>query len=187
MSQNRHIKKWLNIIIIVISALVLAFMLIGKLMERDKNQPIEQSSTFFNHSTSTQTVTLVLQKIEFKKLSLVLQKNWQLSEKRDDSTFELSASRIEEIQSLWQQILLLPTEPININSENNHSVSDTDLEVLSSYSVKLYFKTREKPLRAKVTHLKGSQSETTKILFSDIGQQLNVQGFYFKRLGSGAE
>jgi len=187
MSQNRQVKKWLNIIIIVISALVLAFTLIGKLMERDKSQPIEKNSIYFNRANSTQTTTLTLEKIEFEKLSLLLQDGWQLSHKENDAALELSPSRIEEIQSLWQQILLLQTRPTKLNSENKQSVSDTDLDVLASYRVKLYFKSRQNPLLVKVKRIKTDKSEATQILFPELGQQIRVQGFYFKRLGSGAE
>ncbi|MDQ7049542.1 MAG: hypothetical protein Q9M92_08365 [Enterobacterales bacterium] len=105
----------------------------------------------------------------------------------DDLIFELSSSRIEEIQSLWQQILLLPTEPINVNRKIIQSTSDTGIDALSNYSVKLYFKARENPLLAKVIHIRKEQSEATKIVFPELGQQLIIQSFYFKRLGPGAE
>ncbi|MDQ7049543.1 MAG: hypothetical protein Q9M92_08370 [Enterobacterales bacterium] len=66
MNQNRQIKKWLNIIIIVISALVLAFMLIGKLMERDKNQASQQSSIFFNRTNLMKDSDSSLKKLNLK-------------------------------------------------------------------------------------------------------------------------
>jgi len=182
MSQKNQNRKWLNVIIIVISALILAFMLIGKLMERDENQPIGQAAAFFNRSDPMHTAGLSLQKIEFEKLTLSLHNEWQLSMADLQVTNRLSSSRIEEIQSLWQQVLTLPTEPLKspINSQTVNREQQ-------SYWVKLYFKSLDKPLNAQVIQLKKSHSEVTNILFPELKQQLRLQGFYFKRLSSGTE
>ncbi len=147
-------SQWLNIIIIIISALVLAFMLMGKWMDGSTKQP------------NLEKQEIALNKIDFGRFQLLLKNkqniNTQLESKKTNNetlwvvqpSSALSNSDIKEIVLIWQQILSRPLQS-TINIQQNNP--------LYLATVLLSFSNSKTPLVAQLIQIKFSGNSTKKI------------------------
>jgi len=134
-------SRWLNIIIIVISAMILVFMLLGRFLGSGLDERPGQTMPFPN-------LTL----IDFGTIKLVNKnKRWQtdhfLSAKNNDSENgqpEKTVAQNPQYSKLafeWQRLLEQPA---------NNSVSPVNTTVIATYFVQLYFAGNEQALVVKV-------------------------------------
>jgi|GEM_PF-2904655 len=82
-------QQWLNIVILVISALILMFVIIGRVMDREPPEP--------SHANELQ---VVLQRIDFGDITL-----FQKNEKWASSSEQVSAQRAAEIAFNWRRLV----------------------------------------------------------------------------------
>ncbi len=179
MSQQKATKKWLNIIIIVISALVLAFMLIGKLMER-KIPSVNRGGGESHLSVDRAQGVPQLIKIEYNATTLSFHSDGEWISRDEPSAKQasnLSPERVEEIHSLWLQVLSQKSMPFDKETASYLAAQ--------SFEVKLYFLSKDRPLLARVEYLQGDQKLLTRVVFPELKQQILLKSFYYQRLAVG--
>ena len=119
---NLSHQQWLNIVIIVISALVLLFVMIGRLMERDA--PVNSPAT---------TVEVALIRIDFGELEI-----WRTADSWQSSDSRLSPAQARLYGERWEKLVAQPAAAINDN-------------VGSCKIVLLYFSNLPQPVTVKVS------------------------------------
>lgn len=179
MAKKTAEKQWLNVVIIVISALILAFTLLGNLMNRAEDSSTENEqqsvqnqplSAEHDRSMSAKTPSLQLRMIDFGEQKVILgHSKWQLS-----PNFNLSDRKLAVLVGAWQSLLHQ-----SVNPERKIESVDS----LSVQMVQLFFKNSQRPLIAKVelvTDSKGQQK--TMISFQSTGQQIIKSRDFFVKL-----
>ncbi len=169
MSKGITQSQWLNIVIIVISGLILAFMLIGRFM----NQAVDES-----HIEQSTQQSLRLTRIDFGGQQIILQpleKSSQPALKWSvKPVSSLSAKKVEELVSAWQQVLAMPVEPSYQHQQANYSPIATVL---------LYFAKRAQPLIAKVEVVNHQNHQQPIVIsFVSTGQQLVIKDLIVRQL-----
>lgn len=192
MSKVIRQKQSLNLVIIIISALVLAFMLIGRFMERSVEQSnardesrlkSDQQYAAMNNFESIQLneIDFGLQSIRFRSLEKAKKTvmEWQVLPE-----LSMSDETAEELATQWLNILQQPIEP-SIKPQYN--------DLLAGATVLLYFAELSKPLVAKIalvseqTPVNGDQQNSgiyskISIRFVSTGQQIIIANLSLEQL-----
>lgn len=171
-------SQWLNIVIIVISALVLAFTLIGQFMHQAVDESDASKIVAANDSLQVSVPTIQLTSIDFGtlRISREQQKNqsklafsWSVLPKGG-----LTQQQIKLLVDRWQKILTTPVNPLEQSASINYSPIATVL---------LYFEETAQPIIAKVEM--GDKIETTPLInirFVSTGQQITIDNLQLDHL-----
>ncbi|MCF6192753.1 MAG: hypothetical protein L3J46_00260 [Kangiellaceae bacterium] len=161
-------SRWLNIIIIVISAMILVFMLLGRFLGSGLDEPSSQALPLPN-----------LRLIDFGSLKLVNESNrWQsdhfLNAKKNDkensqakNTVTLN-SQYSKIAGEWQRLLEQPA---------SNAVSQVNTKVTVTYFVQLYFEESERALVVKIEGIvdkNESEPHTKRTLITFVNSNLQI-------------
>jgi len=148
-------QQWLNVIIIVISALILAFVLLGRFLDPDKNK-IEDVSA-----------PLELRLIDFGTQRLTYEpQNKAAGELLGWSVYPQSSLSTDEIKSLvdsWQELLSMPLQQDDIKQDKR----------ISGVTVLLFFTGTELPLVTKVS-IRNSEARDAEIIIDFIAEKRTV-------------
>jgi len=148
-------QQWLNLIIITISGLILAFVLLGRFLDPDKNKIEEVSAP------------MELRLIDFGAQRLVYNPQGMTSEQPDSWTVypesSLSKNEIKLLVKNWQELLLMTFEQSEQDPDKN----------LSGTTVLLFFEGSELPLVARVS-IKNAQAESEEVVVNFIAEEKNV-------------
>ncbi len=129
MAKSKTTQNWLNLVIIAISALILAFTLLGRFFESGE-QPSDSTTEY-----SAQHYELV--GIDFGQLQLEKkQTTWRA---KPDGV--ISAQQLQQLIQHWQQLLTLTPD---------RQEPPADAEILSANTVLLYFDGQTTPVICKV-------------------------------------
>ncbi len=177
MSKGLKQKQWLNIIIIVISGLILAFTLIGRFMNSavDEYEVREKARNLAAEEEQITRQSLQLKTIDFGFLRITNKANTAANPEWVAEPRELiSTETAESLVAQWQQILNKPAKP---SEQNEHS------EYLSGATVLLFFTETAQPVIAKVDLLKGQPvSSNLKVTFVSTGQTIIINNSQLKQL-----
>ncbi len=173
MSKGITQSQWLNIVIMVISGLILAFMLLGRFMNRavDEFDDRESGAKIISSQLINQQL-LQLNRIDFGTLRMTLDQPRQslqpISKWSVAPMNSLSAKEIEQLVNRWQQILAIPTSRLYLDEATDYNPVATVL---------LYFAETTNPLVAKVEIESVLDGNTSRkpiiyITFVSTGQQV---------------
>lgn len=176
--KNLKTSQWLNIVIIVISGLVLAFTLIGKFMDKPakNNQLTEQGATSIPISNGIKKPLLVGIKIfdQNQQLEASLQLNpsgWKEDLLGGKS---LTTEQIEQVGNQWRALI---NQPLLLQNDRQQSVA------LITKKVHLYFAEKSTPLIATINVSNNQLGELkTFIQFVSTQQLIVLPANAFKQL-----
>lgn len=178
MNKGMTQSQWLNIVIIIISALILAFTLIGRFMDRavddsDARQIVAEDS---RHQISEPTMQLT--SIDFGTLRIFLKPQEAHSKLALIGSVEpkgaLTEKQIKALIERWQKILMMPAQSLSQASSINY---------LPIATILLYFAETAQPIVAKVTA--SDKIESTPLIsvrFVSTGQQIIIDNLPIDQL-----
>lgn len=170
MSKGISQSQWLNIVIIIISALVLAFTLIGRIMDNAVDETNARQIAATNDSRQVGVPVMQLSSVDFGTLRITSkqQKNrqklvliWSTEPKG-----VLTQKQIKTLLDQWQKILIMQAQPVDQPASINYSPIATVL---------LYFAKVGQPIIAKVlVSDKIEPAPTIIVRFVSTGQQIMI-------------
>ncbi len=171
MSKGVTQNQWLNIVIIIISALVLAFTLIGRFMDKTANESDTRQIAAVNDSLKMSVPSMQLTSIDFgtMRISRKRQKNqstlafaWFAKPKSS-----LNQTQINRLVDGWQKILTMPAESLS---------QPAPINFLPIATVLLYFAETAQPIITKVeVSNKVELTPSINIRFVSTGQQIIIE------------
>lgn len=171
MSKGVTQSQWLNLVIIIISALVLAFTLIGRFMHKAADEAGARQSIVEDTHQQISEPMMQLMSIDFGTLRISQAKNKDRSKSGVTWSAEpkgaMTQQRIKVLVDRWQKILTLPVTALNQQALTNYS---------SIATVLLYFADTAQPLVAKVlVSEKNNPTQFIKIRFVSTSQQIIIE------------
>ena len=163
-------SQWLNIVIIIISALVLAFTLIGRIMDNAVDESDARQIVATDDSQQVNVPVMQLISVDFGNLRMT-GKQQKIDSKlgliwSTEPNGILSQKQIKTLLDSWQKILVMPTQPLNQSISINYSPIAIVL---------LYFTEVAQPIIAKVELSDKIESTPTIIIrFVSTGQQIII-------------
>jgi hypothetical protein len=170
-------KQWLNLVIIIISALVLAFMLLGRFFniaveqshKREKSR-LGQPSLIIKEKPNI--LKLVMIDFGLNKVVLNAEELW-VDENQANTTISES-DELNEITERWEHLLSAPF------IENTW---DKQVEPKVRATVLLYFKNKQQPLILKVEGVNSKEKiGDVRVTFIASGKQIILHDLTFSQL-----
>jgi len=175
--KNVKTTQWLNIVIIVISGLVLAFTLIGRFMDRPFHNNSVSEQTVINHSIGTdirKPLLIAIKIFDDEQLVISLQlapSGWKSRLLKDKP---LTSMQITETVSQWRALI---NQPLLNESDRQQSVA------LVSRKIQLYFAEKAIPLAVTINVSNNQQGELkTFIQFLSTNQLIVLPAEVFEQL-----
>jgi len=148
-------QQWLNVIIIIISALILAFVLLGRFLDPDRNKIEDVSAPL-----ELRLIDFGAQRLSYKPQNM---EGAQLDGWSVYPESSLSADEIKLLVNSWQELLSMPLQQSEIKQN----------KTISGATVLLFFSGSELPLLVRVSR-KNTQSKSEEIIIDFIAEERTV-------------
>jgi len=174
-------KQWLNIIIIVISAMILIFTLLGKFMEKGVNdRPNDLLILPSAKITPSALPAPTLTSVDFGAIKIVAsEKGWrQIAsstdlEKESPAEAGIQDSNYSKIAEQWQVILTRP---------NDQLVSLENYDVVTTYFAQISLLKQDRPIVVKLELVTSGNQRYTLLTFVSANVQLVETEAFLKTL-----
>jgi len=171
-------SQWLNIVIIVISALVLGFTLIGRFVDHAVDKSDARQIIAADGGQQISAPALQLTSIDFGTLQIFLKRQEAHSRfaliGSVEPTGVLTKQQIKTLIARWQKILVMPTQPLS---------QSTSMRYFPIATVLLYFADTAQPIVAKVVASDKIESAPSIIIrFVSTGQQIVIDDLAIDQL-----